>query len=50
MSTRPLRRLVAVVAVATCLAAAVAACGIPTEDQPQPISREQTTTTVAASP
>lgn len=50
MSSKSLRRVLAPVIAAASLAAIVTACGIPTEDQPQPINREQTTTTVAANP
>ena len=50
MNHSPLRRLIAVIALTSGLTAAVAACSIPTEDQPQPINREQTTTTVAPTP
>lgn len=50
MNLTALRRIIAGVAFAAGIAAAIAACSIPTEDQPQPINREQTTTTLAATP
>ncbi len=50
MSSKPLLRVLAPVIAAVTVAAIAAACGIPTEDQPQPINREQTTTTVASNP
>jgi hypothetical protein len=50
MSTHSLRRLVSLTALIVGLSPIVAACGIPTEDQPQPVNREQSTTTVTASP
>jgi hypothetical protein len=50
MSTHSLRRLVSLVALIVGLSSVVAACSIPTEDQPQPVNREQSTTTVTATP
>jgi hypothetical protein len=50
MSTHPLRRLMGVAALSVCLSPIVAACSIPTEDQPQPVNRDQPTTTVTAAP
>ena len=50
MNHSPLRRLIAVIALTSGLTAAIAACSIPTEDQPHQINREQTTTTVTATP
>jgi len=41
MSSKPLLRVLAPVIAAVTVAAIAAACGIPTEDQPQPINREQ---------
>jgi hypothetical protein len=50
MNLAQLRRVVTVLALTAGIAAAIAACSIPTEDQPRPINREQTTTTVVATP
>ena len=50
MSARPLRRLVCLTALVVGLSPIIAACSIPTEDQPQPVNREQSTTTVTAAP
>jgi len=50
MNLTALRRIIAGITLAAGIAAATAACSIPTEDQPQPINREQTTTTLAATP
>ena len=50
MNTFGLRRVVAVVALVVTGALVIGACSIPTEDQPQQINREQTTTTVATNP
>jgi hypothetical protein len=50
MNLTALRRIIAGIALAAGLTAAVASCSIPTEDQPHQINREQTTTTVTATP
>lgn len=50
MSTYPLRRLMGIAALSVCLSPIIAACSIPTEDQPQPVNRDQPTTTVTAAP
>jgi hypothetical protein len=50
MSTHSLRRLIGLTALIVGLSPIVVACSIPTEDQPQPVNREQSTTTVAAAP
>jgi hypothetical protein len=50
MSTHSLRRFVSLAALIVGLSSVVAACSIPTEDQPQPVNREQSTTTVTATP
>ena len=50
MKRHPIRRLIAAIALLTGLAAVMISCSIPTEDNPQPINREQTTTTLAATP
>ena len=50
---RQLRRLprpIAALVLAGLVSVAGASCSIPTEDQPQPITREQTTTSVAGTP
>lgn len=44
------RRSVAAVALVALGAVVAASCTIPTEDQPQPINREQTTTTSVETP
>ncbi len=48
--TKRIRRLVATTAILACVSAIALSCGIPTEDQPQPLNQEQTTTTVASAP
>lgn len=50
MTLRRVRRSIATVALAGLVAITIASCTIPTEDQPQPINREQTTTSVAETP
>ena len=45
-----LSRPIATLALAGLVSVAGASCSIPTEDQPQPITREQTTTSVAGTP
>lgn len=50
MNTHPLRRLMGIAALIVCLSPIAIACSIPTEDQPQPVNRDQPTTTVTAAP
>jgi len=40
----PFRRILAIAALFGGLMALVASCAIPTDDRPQPVTREQTTT------
>ncbi len=48
--TESIRRLVATTAILVGVSSIVLSCGIPSEDQPQPLNQEQTTTTVASTP
>ena len=50
MNTHWLRRLFGITALIVGLSPIVAACSIPTEDQPQPVNREQSTTTATVTP
>jgi hypothetical protein len=48
--TKTIRRLVTTIAILAGVSSIALSCGIPTEDQPQPLNQEQTTTTVTSSP
>jgi hypothetical protein len=48
--TKTIRRLVATTAILAGVSSIVLSCGIPSEDHPQPLNQEQTTTTVASVP
>jgi hypothetical protein len=48
--TKTIRRLVATTAILAGVSSVALSCGIPTEDQPQPLNQEQTTTTVTSAP
>jgi len=48
--TKTIRRLIATIAILAGVSSVALSCGIPTEDRPQPLNQEQTTTTVISSP
>jgi hypothetical protein len=50
MIRRPFRQIIAATALALVAGVTVASCGIPTDDSPRPITRDQTTTTTVVAP
>jgi hypothetical protein len=48
--TTIIRRLFATIAILVGVSSIALSCSIPTEDQPQPLNQEQTTTTVTSAP